>query len=116
MSESQPNEPATDGESHAGGHSHSLTSHYAPGHERPLRAYAVIAGAYATASGGAVLVLRARGREAPTRPALGDLVLIGIASHKLSRLVAKDKVTSFLRAPFTQYQEPGGPGEVEERP
>jgi hypothetical protein len=43
-------------------------------------------------------------------------VLIGAASHKLSRLVTKDKITAFARAPFTRYEEPGGPGEVEERP
>ena len=117
MSETHANEPPNDRDADAGGRrGHSVTSHYAPGDERPLRAYAVIAGAYAIACGGALLALRARGREAPSRPAVGDLVLIGVASHKLSRLIAKDKVTSFLRAPFTQYQEPGGPGEVEERP
>jgi hypothetical protein len=44
-----------------------------------------------------------------------DVILIGTASHKLSRLIAKDKVTSFLRAPFTEYQGRGGPAEVEER-
>ena len=43
------------------------------------------------------------------------MILIGTASHKLSRLLAKDKVTTFLRAPFTEYQGRGGPAEVEER-
>ena len=42
-------------------------------------------------------------------------MLIGTASHKLSRLIAKDKVTTFVRAPFTEYQGRGGPAEVEER-
>ena len=42
-------------------------------------------------------------------------MLVGVASHKLSRVIAKDKITSFLRAPFTEYESPGGPGEVEER-
>lgn len=95
----------------------SLTSHYAPGEERPLAAYALIAGTYAAVVASSMLVLRLRlRRELATRPAAQDLILIGVASHKLSRLIAKDKVTSFVRAPFTQYQEPGGPGEVEERP
>jgi Protein of unknown function (DUF1360) len=44
------------------------------------------------------------------------VLLVGIASHKLSRLIAKDKVTSFVRAPFTRFQGSGGPGEVEEEP
>ncbi len=94
----------------------SLISHYAPGKERPLASYAVLTGAYATVFGGSIIVLRLRGHEMPTRPAVGDILLIGIASHKLSRLIAKDKVTSFARAPFTRFQKSGGPGEVEEEP
>jgi hypothetical protein len=43
------------------------------------------------------------------------MLTLGVASHKLSRLIAKDKVTTPLRAPFTEYEEEGGPGEVEER-
>jgi hypothetical protein len=42
------------------------------------------------------------------------VVLIGTASHKLSRLIAKDKVTSPFRAPFTELEGKGGPGELEE--
>jgi uncharacterized protein DUF1360 len=42
-------------------------------------------------------------------------VLIGAASHKLSRMIAKDKITAFLRAPFTEYEGRGAPAEVEER-
>jgi hypothetical protein len=34
----------------------------------------------------------------------------------VSRVVAKDRVTAPLRAPFTEFQEEGGPGEVEEKP
>ena len=93
-----------------------LSSHYAPGEERPLAAYAMITGAYATVITGSIIALRARGHEIPIRPDVGDIVLTGIAAHKLSRLIAKDKVTSFARAPFTRYQKPGGPGEVEEEP
>lgn len=35
----------------------------------------------------------------------GDLVLLGVATFKLSRLISKDRVTAFLRAPFTRFQE-----------
>jgi hypothetical protein len=38
-----------------------------------------------------------------------------VATHKLSRLLAKDRITAFARAPFTEYEAPGGPAEVEER-
>ncbi|HEY1833708.1 MAG TPA: DUF1360 domain-containing protein [Solirubrobacteraceae bacterium] len=92
-----------------------LFSSYAPGQERPLGAYAVLAGAYLAASAGSALALRRAGRPLPERPRTGDLVLVGVASHKLSRLLAKDKVTSFLRAPFTRFQEASGHGEVEEQ-
>jgi hypothetical protein len=61
------------------------------------------------------VLARRRGRELPDRPAVGDLVLVGVASHKLSRLITKDKVTSPLRAPFTELEGRGGPGEFEER-
>jgi hypothetical protein len=94
----------------------SLASHYAPGKERPLASYAIITGAYGAIFASSLIAIRARGHKLPVRIAAGDLLLIGIASHKLSRLIAKDKVTSFARASFTQFQEPGAPGEVEEKP
>jgi hypothetical protein len=63
----------------------------------------------------AVIALRRSKKDLPERPGVGDLLLVSAATHKLSRLIGKDKVTSFARAPFTEYQEPGGPGEVEEK-
>ncbi len=36
------------------------------------------------------------------------------ATYKLSRLIAKDRVTSVIRAPFTRFQEDIGHGEVAE--
>lgn len=44
-----------------------------------------------------------------------DLVVAGVATHKLSRLIAKDRITAWMRAPFTEFQSEGGPAEVEER-
>lgn len=66
--------------------------------------------------GGALLAARRSGRELPQRVSERDVLTIGIASHKLSRLIAKDRVTSPIRAPFTEYEEEGGPAEVEESP
>ena len=37
-----------------------------------------------------------------------DLVLVTVATHKLSRLVAKDRITSTLRAPFTSVEDRPG--------
>jgi hypothetical protein len=94
----------------------SLASHYAPGQERPLGSYAILSSAYGVALAGSLIGLRARRRELPERFTTLDVLLIGIATHKLSRLIAKDKVTSFVRAPFTRFQEASGQGEVEEEP
>src|SRR5213079_357892 len=52
----------------------------------------------------------------PRRFALLDLALLGIATHKLSRIVAKDRITGILRAPFVSYIRSAGAGEVEEEP
>jgi hypothetical protein len=60
-------------------------------------------------------VARREGRDLPERVDAGDLVLLGVATHKLSRLIAKDRITAFARAPFTRYEGRGGPAEVEER-
>jgi hypothetical protein len=96
-------------------HTGSLTSHYAPGQERPLGSYAILTGVYGTTFAVSLAALRVRGHELPERPTAADVLLIGIATHKLSRLIAKDKVTSFIRAPFTRFQEASGQGEVEEQ-
>jgi hypothetical protein len=89
---------------------------YAPPSERPpLLSYAAVMGTFATLFGGALLIAARTGRRLPERTAPSDLVLIGVASHKLSRLIAKDKVTSPVRAPFTELQGDGGPAELEER-
>jgi hypothetical protein len=40
---------------------------------------------------------------------------MSIATYKVSRLIAKDRITSFLRAPFTRYKgESERPSEVSE--
>jgi Protein of unknown function (DUF1360) len=87
---------------------------HSPGQERPLGGYGVLMGSFAAAAGGLGLWLKRSGRELPERMEPGDLVLVAVASHKASRLVAKDRVTSALRAPFTRFEDDAGPGEVSE--
>ena len=82
----------------------------------PLRSYGVLVAAFNVSFAGSLYALKRSGRELPARIEPQDLVLLGAASHKLSRLLSKDKVTSVVRAPFTRYEERGGPGEVEEQP
>ena len=47
---------------------------------------------------------------------MADIALGALATQKLSRLISKDKVTSFVRAPFTRFEEKAGHGEVFEEP
>jgi hypothetical protein len=55
-------------------------------------------------------------KRLPKRFSLLDLALLGIATHKLSRIIAKDRITGILRAPFVSYIRSAGAGEVEEEP
>jgi Protein of unknown function (DUF1360) len=86
----------------------------APDQRPPFRTYAALTATFNAGFAGAMFAAKRSGRL-PERVSAQDVVLIGTASHKLSRMIAKDKVTSFVRAPFTEYQGRGGPAEVEER-
>ncbi len=77
----------------------------------PYLAFMSIFGALVSA---ALLIARRQGRELPEKVSPGDLALVGTAAHKASRLLSKDKVTSPLRAPFTELEGKGGPAELEE--
>ncbi len=46
----------------------------------------------------------------------GDIALLGIATHKLTLILARDRVTMPLRAPFTVQKDEGPGCEREERP
>ena len=83
--------------------------------EALLAEFAGMLGFYVAAV--AVLTGVAADRKAfPRRFGLLDLALLGVATHKLSRIVAKDRITGILRAPFVCYIKSAGAGEVEEEP
>src|SRR5262245_27254446 len=88
---------------------------YAPGQERPLRGYLVTLGGYFGVCAGLIGLARLTGRRPPERPTTQDVVLVSIATHKLSRLLAKDSVTSPLRAPFASFEGATGDAELGER-
>jgi len=89
---------------------------YAHGEDKPLGSHLTLVVAYNVLVGG-FLAWRARsGKGFPRKIGVGDLLLAGVATHKVSRVIAKDRVTGPLRAPFTEFEEEGGPGEVEENP
>ncbi|MFC7532626.1 DUF1360 domain-containing protein [Actinoplanes sp. GCM10030250] len=87
---------------------------YAPHDHRPLAGYLVAMGAFGALAASLAAAARVTGRPVPERPSAADVALLSIATHKLSRLIAKDAVTSPLRAPFTRYSEPAGAAELNE--
>jgi hypothetical protein len=87
---------------------------HSPDQERPLGGYALLTTTYAVLTGTFATWLHRSGRPVADRMEGGDLVLMAAATHKLSRLIAKDRVTSVVRAPFTEFQDDAGPSEVEE--
>jgi uncharacterized protein DUF1360 len=70
--------------------------------ERPLSEYAALTTAFGVVLGGFLVVA---GRRLPDRITFGDMARIGLASYKIGRLVAKDEVTSWVRAPVTRDAE-----------
>ena len=94
----------------------SATAGYAPDEKLPLGTYAGMTGLFLAAFGGSLAGMRLAGKELPERVPPTDVVLLGLATHKLSRILAKDKITSFVRAPFTRYDGPAGQGEITEDP
>jgi hypothetical protein len=86
---------------------------YRNGNDRPLAGYLKLMSVYATGTLGAVLAARKAGRV-PARLSPWDVAQLAVATHKVSRLIAKDPVTSPLRAPFTTYEGLSAPSELEE--
>ena len=83
--------------------------------EQLLTEYATLLGFYLRSV--AVLTgIAGEQKRLPRKFSVLDIALLGIATHKLSRIVAKDRITGILRAPFVSYIRSAGAGEVEEEP
>jgi len=83
--------------------------------ELPIGGYAtmmtVFVGAFTLLATGAK-----RAGVLPKRIPARDLALLGVAVHKLSRTLTRDRVAIPLRLPFTHYRGSAGAGEVREEP
>lgn len=78
--------------------------------------YLAVMTTFGTALAATAAIGRLRGQRLPAAYALTDVALGAIATHKFARLLTKDGVTTPLRAPFTQFEENTGSGEVAESP
>lgn len=90
-----------------------VAERYKHGHDRPLAAYSALDAAYLGVVGAIGFAARRRRRKLP-QLSVQDIALIGVATHRLARTIAKDPITSPIRAPFTEYDGLGGPAELHE--
>jgi hypothetical protein len=72
-----------------------------PSRRPPYAAYAAIATTFAGALAAAGALANALDRDPREQSAL-DFVVLGAATFKASRTIARDEVTSFLREPFVE--------------
>lgn len=84
--------------------------------EQPLGPYLVLAGIFNLGFAAFLLATQRTDRPLPERLSARDVALLGVASFKLSRLISRDQVTAFLRAPFVTYKGPAAASEIEEEP
>jgi hypothetical protein len=93
-----------------------LIDGYAPDKDVPIRSYGVLMSLFLSLSAAFAAWFKKSGRELPERIDARDLALLTVASHKASRMIAKDRVATPIRAPFAEYQDDAGPAEVSEQP
>jgi Protein of unknown function (DUF1360) len=90
---------------------------YSPDKPVAMAGHAFLTTVYNGSVAAFVVAQRRSGRGLPERVPAGDLVLLSVGTYKLSRLIAKDRIMSFARAPFTRFEgESDRPGEVSEEP
>ena len=87
---------------------------YRQGEDRPLEGYVLVMAVFAALVAAGAGIAAASRRRLPDGISPWDLLLITAGTHKLSRTLSKDAVTSPLRVPFTRYASTGGPAEVME--
>ncbi|SDN82773.1 DUF1360 domain-containing protein [Geodermatophilus sp. DSM 45219] len=87
---------------------------YTRGEDRPLGGFLGAMSVYATVVAAGAAAVRASGRQLPERIPLGDAVLLTVGTFRLARRIAKDPVTSPLRAPFATFNGASGEAELSE--
>jgi len=92
----------------------SQQEQYAHGEDRPLGGLLGAMGVYGALTAAGAAALRASGRPLPDRIPVGDALLLTVGTFRLARTIAKDPVTSPLRAPFTRFEGASGEAELAE--
>ncbi len=76
----------------------------------PLKGYATLFGVFNLG----LLAMLASCRKSTRSMRLGDYLLLGITTYKVAHILSNDRATSFIRAPFTEYQGSGEGSQVKE--
>lgn len=92
-----------------------LAHDYSPQQHQPLPQFLAMLGTFTALIATAVVALKKEKGRLPERLSWPECVLLSLATHRLSRLVTLDQVTSPLRAPFTRFEEFASEGEVSEK-
>ena len=83
--------------------------------ELPIGGYATMIAVFMGSFVGLVAAAR-RADVLPRRVPIRDIALLGVATHTLTRIVTRERVTIPLRVPFTHYEGRDGAGQVLLRP
>jgi len=86
----------------------TLQREYGGGRAMPLGGYAGLLGGFGALAATLATVGRRR------RFGLGELLLYGVATYKMTRVITRDRVTAPLRAPFVRFERTAGRAEVRE--
>lgn len=86
--------------------------------QHPIAGYAALSAAYAGLFGGGLALARRSRRELPERFSLQDIALYGVGTHRLSRILSRERLGRIMRVSFTEVDEgaPAPPGELAEHP
>jgi hypothetical protein len=81
---------------------------------QPMGGYMVLATVLNAGMATALITAQRRGRL-PEQIDTKDIIVLGVATHKIARLLTKDSVTSFIRAPFVRLEDKSGTNSIKEK-
>jgi hypothetical protein len=83
--------------------------------ELPIGGYAAMLSLFVGSFAALTLAARRAG-ALPSSISVRDIALLGVATHKLTRIVTRERIAIPLRMPFARYEGTDGAGLVKERP
>src|SRR4051812_958340 len=82
--------------------------------QKTVLPYLALIGAFCGGYGG-LLWAGSKKKKLPRKISARDIALLGLATHRLTRIMTRDRVAMPLREPFTELEGTAGAGEVREK-